>query len=408
MKTQGRGKLLEVRWAQDGRRVGRLLHNGPIYFSYDPEWLRTGHNLSPLMLPFDSRPQNILAEGCLGLPGFIADALPDSWGTKVAEAVFARHGWGSVTAMKLLAWLGDRAMGALSFQPAITGPEEAENWLGRIAVERLAHEARDLLRGQADEIATMAVAGGSAGGAHPKALVIEHADGTLSLRRTPEAIGEKPALLKLDLSEAQPSCRVEFAYHLMARAAGIEMPASRLVKSGRVAHVLIHRFDWREGRRLHLHSLSGLCHRPKSGLDYADLFRAIARLGLPREQLLQAARRMVFNLLSANLDDHGKNHAFLYDATLARWELSPAYDLTYAPGVLSRGMTIAGEVFPSLATVRDFLSSVAITPAESQGLMKAVASALARWTEFAQTAGIAGAKAEEIAAEHRKLRERVA
>ncbi len=401
------GKTIEVRWGQDGRRVGLLLHTGPVYFSYDPEWLATGHNLSPFLLPFDTRPQNILATGCFGLPGFITDALPDAWGEKVAQAVFARNGWGTVTPVKLLAWIGDRAIGALSFHPVTTGPEEAENWLGRIAVERLAHEAQEILRGRPGEIAAMAVAGGSAGGAFPKALVIEHADGTLSLRSTPGATDEVPALLKLDLPEIRAAGRVEHAYVRMAEAAGIDVPTCRLIENGGGGHLLIRRFDWKEGRRLHLHSLCGLWHRPKSGLDYADLFRAIARLGLPRERLLQAARRMLFNLLAGNCDDHGRNHAFLYDAATRCWDLSPAYDLTFSPAVLSRGMTIAGEVTPTFATVRDFLGSMAITKEETTNLTAEVLATLRRWPEFAQATAIAPTKIEEIGNEHRKLIRRV-
>ena len=151
--------------------------------------------------------------------GFIADAIPDAWGTRVAEAVFARRGWGAVTPMKLLAWIGDRAPGALSFQPAL---EEDGGLLGRITAERLSREAEDILRGRPDEIAAISAAGGSAGGAHPKALVVEHVDGTLSLSRIPVQAGDQASLLKLGLA-GQPSVRVEHAYLEMARAAGIHV-----------------------------------------------------------------------------------------------------------------------------------------------------------------------------------------
>ena len=204
MKGPG-GKGLVVLWGD--QTVGHLRHAGPIYFRYDRAWIESGHNLSPLLLPFDERAHNILAEGCHGLPGFIADAIPDAWGTRVAEAVFARRGWGAVTPMKLLAWIGDRAPGALSFQPAL---EEDGGLLGRITAERLSREAEDILRGRPDEIAAISAAGGSAGGAHPKALVVEHADGTLSLSRIPVQAGDQASLLKLGLA-GQPSVRVEHA-----------------------------------------------------------------------------------------------------------------------------------------------------------------------------------------------------
>ncbi|MEX2045114.1 MAG: HipA domain-containing protein, partial [Opitutus sp.] len=271
------GKTLEVRWA-DGTPVGYLYHTGPVYFTYAPEWLASVHDLSPLSLPFDGRTHNILAEGCHGLPGFVADALPDAWGTRVAEAVFAREGWGAVTPMKLLAWVGERAPGALSFHPARKFGS-GENWLEKITAERLAHEAREVLRGQPGEIAAIAIAGGSAGGAQPKALVIEHGDGTLSLTRTSMAGDGIPSLLKLGLPEQPSSLRVEYAYLLMARAAGIDLPAFKLIGEDERPHLLIRRFDRVGGQELHLHSLAGLWHRPKSGLDYSDLFRAADRLG---------------------------------------------------------------------------------------------------------------------------------
>lgn len=398
------GKTLAVNWS-DGTPVGLLYHTGPIYFTYDPGWIAGGHNLSPLMLPFDGRAHNIQAEGCHGLPGFIADALPDAWGTRVAEAIFARKGWGAVTPMKLLAWIGDRAPGALAFKPALKF-DQGENWLEKITAERLAREAREILRGQPGEIAAIAAAGGSAGGAHPKALVIEHDDGSLSLARSPGSGTEFPALLKLGLPE-QPSLRIEYACLSMARAAGIELTPFRLVGEGERPHLLVRRFDWRSGRQLHLHSLSGLWHRPKAGLDYSDLFRAAVRLGLGKASIVQIARRMLFNLYSVNHDDHGRNHAFLYDARTRQWELSPAFDLTFAPGTLSRGLTVAGEVSPSSEVVSAFLESVALSRSEVAGLIDNVRAAVARWAEFADEAGVPPEQAATIAAAHRSAAARL-
>lgn len=404
MKRTG-GKILAVDWA-DGTPVGFLYHRGPIYFTYSPEWLATGHNLSPLMLPFDGRAHNVLAEGCHGLPGFIADALPDAWGTRVAEAVFARKGWGAVTPMKLLAWIGDRAPGALSFQPPLEFGDMG-NWLQQITAERLATEAREILRGQPGEIAAIAIAGGSAGGAHPKALVVEHTDGSLSLTRTPSASADHPSLLKLGLREQAVSLRVEYAYLLMAGAAGIDLPPFRLMGEGGHPHLLVRRFDWVAGRRLHLHSLSGLWHRPKAGLDYSDLFRATVRLGLSRAAVTEVARRMLFNLYAANHDDHGRNHAFLYDTVTRQWQHSPAFDLTYAPGMLSRGLTIAGEVESGAETLASFLGSVAMSRADIAALSDQVLGAIARWPEFAKTADVAVTLADEIGAAHRQLADRI-
>ena len=132
MKRRSDGKTLAVNWA-DGTPIGFLYHTGPIYFTYAAEWLATRHNLSPILLPFDGRSHNITAEGCHGIPGLVADALPDAWGTRVAEAIFARQGWGAVTPMKLLAWVADRAPGALAFEPTL-GSDQSGDWLQKIAV----------------------------------------------------------------------------------------------------------------------------------------------------------------------------------------------------------------------------------------------------------------------------------
>lgn len=404
MKRAKPGKTLQVAW-HDGTPVGQLHHVGPIYFTYDPAWLASGHDLSPLALPFNGNVHNITADGCYGLPGFIADALPDAWGTRVAEAVFARHGLGAVTPVKLLAWIGDRAPGALTFQPTIE-KDGSGNWLGKISAERLAQEAEDILRGRPEEIAAIAAAGGSAGGAHPKALVVEHADGTLSLSRVPEEAGDRPSLLKLGLPE-QPSVRLEHAYLEMAREAGITVTPFRLVEGAARAHLLIGRFDWQEGRRLHLHSLSGLWHRPKAGLDYSDLFRAAVRLGQTKEVVVEIARRLLFNLYAANHDDHGRNHAFLYDRETARWQLAPAFDLTYSPGVLSRGLTIAGEVSPNVKTVESYLASATLDRSTFLGLCHQVLTAIDDWPKFAARAGVSETKREEVAATHRQVQQRV-
>jgi len=323
----------------------------------------------------------------------------------VAEAVFARQGWGAVTPMKLLAWIGDRAPGALVFKPALKLGEE-ENWLDKISAGRLAQEASEIVRGQPGEIAAIAAAGGSAGGAHPKALVIAHADGALSLARTPHATGDHPSLLKLGLPE-QPSLRVEYAYLLMARAAGIELMPFELIGEGERPHLLIRRFDWTNDRRLHLHSLSGLWHRPKAGLDYSDLFRAAVRLGQPQSVVVQVARRLLFNLYAGNYDDHGRNHAFLYDRSTRAWRLSPAFDLTYAPGTLSRGLTVAGEVRPDANTLASFLRTVAIAGPELAQLSDQVLSAIARWPKFATQAAIERERIVEIGVTHRQLLERI-
>ena len=386
-------KALDVRF-HDGRLVGRLLHNGPVYFVYDKGWLASGFDISPLSLPFSEKPFNCQAEGCEGVPGVITDALPDAWGRKIAVAVFAKEGWGRPTTMKLLSWIGARGAGALSFEPP-SGQQDALT--GKITAASLVREARAVLRGDPKAIIPALASGGTAGGAYPKALVMAHADGSLSLARRPVAKGDVPSLLKLSIAPNLNAAAIEHACGLMARAAGIDKAESKLIedKDGR-AHLLIRRFDFDvAGRRRHMHSLSGLLHRPKAGLDYADFFRAVARLST-RNDLIEAARRMVFNLYAGNDDDHGRNHAFLYDEDAGRWMLSPAFDITHVPGALTRGMTILNEVRPEWEKVSAWLSTAGMSAREISSMRNKVRDAVANWEKHARAAGVSPKDAGRI------------
>ena len=380
-------KVLEVRF-HDGRLVGRLVHCGPVYFAYDAGWLATGHNLSPLSLPFTETPFNCKAEGCEGLPGVIADSLPDAWGMKVAQAVFARADWGRPTPVKLLAWIGRGGVGALSFHP----PTEPRNeYSGRISAASLAREAKAVMRGDPKAVISTLESAGLAGGAQPKALVMEHADGSLSLAKTPAARGDTPSLLKLSVpgQPANGDAATEHAFGRMTAAAGIRTASSKLIEDEHgTRHLLVKRFDFdARGGRKHMHSLSALLHRPKHGLDYADLFQAIAALPSP-DCVAEAARRMVFNLYAGNDDDHGRNHAFLYDEPSHTWQLSPAYDVTFSPATLSRGMTIMGEMRPSWKRLAEWLETTGLSPSTIKNIRDDVLKAISRWKHFADQSGV--------------------
>jgi len=276
--------------------------------------------------------------------------------------------------------------------------------LEHIHASVLAREARAVQEGDLKTLMPhlMASGGITGGGAQPKVLVVAQADNTLRIRGdvTSLAAGEKAALLKLDVS-GQSRHRAELAYLAMAARAGITVPAARLLtdENGR-DHLLIERFDVSaQGNRRHFQSLSGLLHRPKAGLDYADLFVACTRLACPRADLLAAARRLLFNLLAGNQDDHGKNHAFIYDESTRTWRLAPAFDLTHSPG-LDRGMKIAGEVVPEWARLEAWLKAGGIKPLEITESLEAVRCAVASWPEIARAHGVPSAQINEIASTH--------
>ncbi len=403
-------KRLQIHW-WDGSLVGHLVHRGTIYFVYDETWIKRGHNLSPLSLPFTAIAFNG-SKGIDGLPGLIADCLPDSWGRKVARKEFAKNKWGEPSTMSLLAWRGTRGLGALRFLPPLDGQEDRPSALQAISAAALARGASEIERGEPTEVLSQLAQGGTAGGAFPKAMVLAYADGTLRVGQ-PDGTGQ-PSLLKLDLSALGDSAPCEHAYALMARAAGIRAVETRLIDEGPAAnrrHLLVKRFDLPDPeqpeRRLHFHSASGLLHKGAGDLDYRDLFRTAIRLGLPPEELRELARRMVFNVLSANHDDHGKNHAFLYDEATRAWSLTPAYDLTFTMGGLERGVLVSGEVWPSRATMQALCIDAGVSKGDFETLLEGVGTTVSQWSDFASQADVPKAKTQEVHERLRHIRDRV-
>lgn len=382
-------KKLQVCW-WDGSVVGHLIHRGSIFFVYDEQWLRRGLNLSPLSLPFNEVAFNG-AKGIDGVPGLIADCLPDAWGRKVARTAFAKNKWGEPTTMSLLAWRGQRGLGALRFQPPLEGGRHEV--LEKVSAASLARGAMDVARGKLSAFLPQLARGGSAGGAMPKALVLAYPDGTLSVGE-PDGEG-RPCLLKFDESRTAENARSEDAYVRMARAAGIRCFETEPIKEAAGSdrrHLLVTRFDVMEGdasgHRFHFHSASGLLHKGPLDLDYADLFRAAIRLAIAPEGLRELARRMIFNVLAANQDDHGKNHAFLLDEETGQWSLTPAYDLTYSSGIVQRGTQIAGEVWPKAATMQKLCEGAGIGREEFRENLDEVLAAIKKWPKWAAESGV--------------------
>jgi serine/threonine-protein kinase HipA len=402
-------KRLRVHW-WDGSLIGHLVQRGPIYFVYDEAWIKGGHNLSPLSLPFTAVAFNG-SKGIDGLPGLIADCLPDSWGLKVARKEFAQNKWGEPTPMSLLAWRGTRGLGALQFAPVLQEDIDLGK-LETISAAALARGASEIQRGEPGKVLPQLAKGGTAGGAYPKALVVAYPDGTLRVG-PPDGVGE-PCLLKFDLPEGAENTATEHAYAEMAQAAGIRTVKTRLLEEeGKTQrrHLLVSRFDLPDAkdpkRRFHFHSASGLLHKAPGDLDYLDLFRTAIRLNVPPGELRELARRMVFNVLSSNHDDHGKNHAFLYHEDRREWSLTPAYDVTYDAGILERGTLISGEVWPTEATMEALCLEAALSREEFQLILKKVRAALKKWPRIAKQAGLSAAKTKEVAERHQLIQSRI-
>ncbi len=422
-------RIIEVRYA--GRTVGALAPGaGVTAFQYDAGWLRTGIELAPFLMPVSGGPRiyefrGLRPETFFTLPPTIADSLPDRFGNALIDAWMERQGiaFAEVTPLDRLAYVDGRAMGALEFQPA-NGPDVAPPTIIDLAALTVA--AREAVAGRLDDddsattsaLQTLLQVGTSAGGARPKA-VLNLVDATDEFRSGvfPPHEGESAWLLKFDgatdartLAEAQQYTRVEYAYSLMAGDAGITMSPTRLFHEGGRAHFMTRRFDRPEpGVRVHMTTLCGLraLDNDLVGVhDYAQLLQTIAELDLGEDALVEAFRRMAFNVMAVNHDDHTKNHAFLMAAD-GRWSLSPAYDMTYAnvPGHPYMGQHCLGVDGEFRLIDRDRMLRLADRfgiPYAKRDLER-VRDAIERWPEFAAAAEVPAEQVEAIAAAHRTL-----
>jgi len=337
-----------------GDTVGALVElvSGRVLFEYADEFRRRGLEISPIHLPLElAGPQSFeelrRKPAFQGLPGVLADALPDAFGRRVIRAYYAARGQAErvLSPVQRLLYVGERALGALTLHPAEDLPGRPAE-LESLEVQALAHDARRIVHGQ-PEVAIPEIyrIGSSAGGRRPKAIV--HHDpttGTLRSGATELEPGEVPCILKFDgvggdgsvdeLGSPQHYNRVEASYGDMAREAGVEMAAIDVLEVDGYAHLLVRRFDVREGERLHQHSFGGMVHvdynEPRAS-SYEEYLRTILTLGMAYDALRQAFHRMVFNVMAVNQDDHVKNLSFHMDPE-GVWSLTPAYDVTFARG----------------------------------------------------------------------------
>ena len=358
-----------------GRRVGAATWDGDAncaIFRYSGDFAAGGLEVSPITMPLDGRAsysfRELQEKPYMGLPGLLSDALPDKFGNGLINEWFAQKGIteAQFSPIDRLCYIGSRAMGALEFLPA-TGEGLGESTrieigdlveiVGRIMAAKEGFAT--IFERNEETVLNLLSIGTSAGGAKPKALLAVNSDKT-EVRSgqvaAPEGFGQW--LFKFDgvtegrgLGESTQDGRVEFAYHLMARAAGVEMAECDLFDEGGRAHFMTRRFDRTEdGGKLHAQTLAALNHFPweRPGLvGYEQLFQTVRELNLGMPAIVQCFRRMAFNILARNHDDHSKNHAFLMDRE-GEWSLAPAYDLTFAykPGGRNIGvhqMRLAGK-----------------------------------------------------------------
>jgi serine/threonine-protein kinase HipA len=420
-----------------GRRIAAVsIAAGERYatFEYDPAFVNSAIQVAPVQMPLRTEPYRfpgLAQDAFTGLPGMLADSLPDRWGTALVNAWLAAQGrdQSSFDVVERLCYVGTRGMGALEFEPA-REPERGEDEdlhldaLVRLAGEVLAQRSTFVAELAADpqEEAMRAIlaVGTSAGGARPKAIIAyNQATGQVRSGQVGAGGGFRHWLLKFDgvaqtgdhgLTDPQGWCAVEYAYSLMARAAGVEMSECRLLAEHNRRHFMTRRFDRPdEGGKLYMQTVGALEHvsyNEPGSYSYEQALLLARRIGLGTPAVDQLFRRMVFNVVARNQDDHVKNIAFLMDRQGA-WSLAPAYDVTWAwkpgnPWLDSHQMSInAKRDNFAVADLREVARLGGLKQGRAEAVLAEVGDAVSGWLEIAAEAGVGEAMAEQIARSHR-------
>jgi len=412
-----------------GQLVGALSWNPDrmvASFQYDPSFLRSGLEISPLKVPLGAQvfefPELVEATTFKGLPGFIADCLPEKFGNRLLDTYLATHGRhiDDLNPLERLCYVSTRGMGALEFQPDLESRQLNKpislhvSDLADVA-KRVLQEKQQINTNIDEGIETLVTVGTSAGGAKAKAVIAindETNDVLSGQANVPD--GYVHWLLKFDEIDNEEHAtskqigRIEYVYSEMAYEAGINMMACRLLHDNNRAHFMTQRFDRIEGNtKIHVVTFAGMMHadrNPPGLVGYERLFQTIRELGLPQSDLTEMYRRMVFNICSRNQDDHTKNHAFLMFGD-GSWQLSPAYDLcfSYKPGnpfIESHQMSCNGKRENFL--LEDLLTAANAADVKNpKKIIEEVQLAVSHWAVLAKKVGIDEERISHINKLHR-------
>lgn len=395
--------LLEIFLEGNNRRkVGRLAAQGRrILFEYDQAFLASGLDISPFRLP--AKPGTAAGDPAVfdGLFGVFNDSLPDGWGRLLLDRAVEKLGIarGELTPLDRLAHVGRHGMGALSYEPDKSTSDRSTTAL---KLEVLAKDAAVVLAGEEGPvIEKLLKLNGASSGARPK-IVAQVSGDKKRIIHGPDALPEGYShwLIKFPATvDASDIGAVEYAYSLMARDAGVDMPDTHLFGAKKKRYFGIKRFDRNGDHRIHMHSLSGLLHADHrvASLDYDAFLKATHVLTKDVSELEKAFRIACFNVLAHNRDDHAKNVSFLMDDA-GRWVLAPAYDLTFSfgPGG-EQTMTVMGEgKEPGGPQLRALGDKHALRNAGI--IIDQVQSAVSRWQVYAEDSGVTAKSAKMIAA----------
>lgn len=404
-------------------------------FEYDRDFLKTGLDPSPIHMPVEQARtgepvyefRTLPRRTFMGLPGLLADALPDRFGNTVINAWLARQGRteDSFNPVERLCYIGKRAMGALEFSPALNPlidksvPVEIEELLN--LAQAVVNE-RSELKANFKPAATEAIldiirVGTSAGGNRPKAVIAVN-DETREVRsgQVDAPDGFNYWVLKFDgvrdnsLGDPAGYGRIEYAYSKMAAEAGIAMAECRLLEESGRAHFMTRRFDrMTGGQKLHMQSLCAIAHfdfNDAGAHSYEQAFQIIRELRLGYDATEQQFRRMIFNVVARNQDDHTKNIAFLMDAD-GHWQLSPAFDVIYSFN--PEGMWTGKHQMSIKGKRDDFTKADLISTGSEQSIKRSetiideIVEAVSNWPAFARDAGIEAQQIKSIGDTHRLL-----
>ena len=437
-------QIAEIRmW---GHLVGALASDSGALtstFEYAPAWRQSNIEIAPLMMPLSDRKYRFPAlnqETYRGLPGLFADALPDDFGNAVINAWLSRQGRDvrSFTPIERLLYTGTRGMGALEFLPMTNRGTIVDDQLEIQSLIQMAQRIIDQRSGlnkyldspahshevnneQDEAMKAILQVGTSAGGARAKAVIAINQERTIIRSgQVPAPPGFKHYLLKFDgVSEQQENQetfgdpqgygRMEYAYYLMASEAGINMEPCELLIEGPRAHFMTRRFDRLGNKKLHFASLCGMAHadfKKPGAYSYEELFAVARQLRLPRADAIELFRRMVFNVVARNHDDHTKNFGFLLADEASSWRLSPAFDVAYSykpgsPWVDAHQMSLNGKrdqfEHSDLMAVAQLINNFN----EAEAIITDITSVVSRWPEFAEQAGVSEPFMQRIKADLR-------
>lgn len=414
---------VEVRiWGQTVGAVAPDTRSSFYAFEYDKAWMKRGIELSPIHMPLSQSSEpfiftDLAIQTYSGLPGMLADALPDRWGNRLVDAYLQSRNRtrDSITPLDRLSYMAKRGLGALEFRPAIGSREDAQ---AAIDMQHLVEEARVALKGNLDQdpgaaraLSDLIRVGTSAGGARAKAVIAwNEATGEIRSGQFDVPEGFAHWLLKIDgldvtqtLGETRNFGRLEYAYYLMATAAGIRMSPCRLHEEGGRAHFMTRRFDRVHGQKVHVQTLCGLAHLDFNQTlthDYAQAFQVIAKLAMGPDATDELFRRMAFNVMGMNRDDHTKNISFMLPEKGA-WALAPAYDITfsYLPGShwVARHQMAVNQKFDEI-TRQDLLKvAERYSVRHPREILDKVAETVGHFEAYAKEAGLPTPEIEKVA-----------